>query len=527
MHRLSALKPDIISGFLVFLIALPLCLGISLASGFPPTGGLITAIVGGMLVSLLGSAKLTIKGPAAGLIVVVIGAVTELGGGTVGYKRTLAIGVVAGILQIILALVRSGVIGELMPSSVVHGMLAAIGVIIIAKQSHVAMGVKPEGKEPLHLLAEIPQSLSKLNPEVFFIGIVALLILFGLPMIKSQWARKVPGQMVVMAVAIPLGLLFDLEHEHTYNFANHLYHLSPDFLIRLPASMLSAIAFPDFSMITSAVSIKYIVMFALVGTIESLLTVSAVDSIDPEKGTSDLNRDLLATGIGNTIAAAIGGLPMISEVVRSKANLDAGAKSRWSNFFHGAFLLAALMFIPGLLQEIPLAALAGMLIYTGFRLASPKEFVHVYKIGPEQLLLFCTTLIITLATDLLIGVGVGLMLKLLLHLIHGAPVRSLFKAIVQEDRQGDTLVLRVHDSAIFTNFLGLKNRLASIPDGVRKVVVDFENAWVVDHTVLEKMHRIGAQWADRELVLQGFDNHKAWSNHELAARRRVTRAGAL
>jgi len=521
-------KSDLGSGFLVFLIALPLCLGISMASGFPPTAGILTAVIGGLLVSFMGSARLTIKGPAAGLIVIALGAVTELGAGnnTLGYKRALAVGLIAGLIQIIFALTKAGVVGDLMPSSVVHGMLAAIGVIIISKQTHVALGVVPEGKEPLHLLGEIPHSILNLNPEVCFIGLLSLLILFGLPMIKTKWIRQIPGPMVVLMAAVPIGLLFDLEHEHNYFLSNHLFHVGPNFLIRLPGSLASSFAFPDFSVIFSAVSIKYIVMFALVGSIESLLSVSAVDSLDPEKRTSDMNKDLLATGIGNTITSALGGLPMISEIVRSKANIDNGAKSHLSNFFHGMFLLLSLALIPGLLQKIPLAALAGMLIYTGFRLASPKEFAHVYKIGAEQLFLFVTTLIVTLASDLLIGVGAGLILKCALHVKNGAPLKSLFKAIVKEERRDDELVLHVHESAIFTNYLGLKKRLLGLDPGVKKVVIDFENAWVVDHTVLEKLHGIARSWSDRELIMIGLDDHKPMSSHELAARRKARPAVA-
>jgi len=515
-------KSDLGSGFLVFLIALPLCLGISMASGFPPTAGIVTAVIGGLLVSFLGSARLTIKGPAAGLIVIALGAVTELGAGdnVLGYKRALAVGVVAGIIQIIFAVTKAGVVGDLMPSSVVHGMLAAIGVIIISKQTHVALGVVPEGKEPLHLLAEIPHSILNLNPEVFFIGMLSLLILFGLPMIKAKWVRQIPGPMLVLLAAVPIGLFFDLEHEHNYFLSNHLFHVGPNFLIRLPGSLASSISFPDFSAVFSAVSIKYIVMFSLVGSIESLLSVSAVDALDPEKRTSDMNKDLLATGIGNTVAAAIGGLPMISEIVRSKANIDNGAKSHLSNFFHGMFLLLSLALIPGLLQKIPLAALAGMLIYTGFRLASPKEFVHVYRIGAEQLLLFVTTLFVTLATDLLVGVGVGLILKIILHLKNGAPITTLFRTIVREERNGDELILYVHESAIFTNYLGLKKRLQKLDPAIKTVIINFEEAWVVDHTVLEKLHGIERAWTDRRLIMTGLEEHHAMSSHELAARRK-------
>ncbi|MEX2264470.1 MAG: SulP family inorganic anion transporter [Bryobacteraceae bacterium] len=519
----TSLKRDLYSGFLVFLIALPLCLGISMASGYPPISGILTAIIGGMLVSFLGSARLTIKGPAAGLIVIAIGAVTELGAGDMaaGYKRALAVGVVAGIIQIVLALTRAGAIGDLMPSAVVHGMLAAIGVVIIAKQAHTVLGVTPEAKEPLHLLAEVPHSLANLNPEVFAIGLLALIILFGLPMLRARWAKHIPAPMVVLASAIPLGMFFDLMHEHVYQFSSHVYHVGPKFLIQLPGSLQSALALPDFSQIASAVSIKYIVMFALVGTIESLLSVIAVDSLDPERRRSDLNRDLLATGIGNTASALIGGLPMISEIVRSKANIDNGARSHWSNFFHGTFLLLSILLIPGLLQQIPLAALGAMLIYTGARLASPKEFVHAYKIGPEQLLLFVVTMLVTLATDLLIGVGVGLLLKMALHVKNGAPLRNLFRAIVHERREEERLILQVQGAAIFTNYLGLKRRLMKIPADVHTVVIDFDSAWVVDHTVLEKLHTIGRDWTRRRLVLSGLDEHVAMSSHELAARRKL------
>lgn len=512
----------------MFLIALPLCLGISIASGVPPTAGLITAIVGGLVGSFVGSARLTIKGPAAGLIVIALGAVTELGAGdaAAGYHRALAVGVVAGVVQIVFALTRAGVIGDLMPSAVVHGMLAAIGVIIVSKQAHVALGVTPEGAEPLHLLAQIPHSLLNLNPEVFAIGLAGLAILYGVPLIRARWARLVPAQMLVLLVAVPMGLVFDLGSDHIYQMADHAYRVGPNFLIRLPASLLSALAFPDFSQVFSPVSIKYIVMFSLVGSIESLLSVTAVDALDPQRRTSDLNRDLLATGVSNVVAASLGGLPMISEIVRSKANIDNGAQSRWSNFYHGMFLLLSLALIPGLLQMIPLAALAAMLIYTGTRLASPAEFMHAYHIGPEQLLIFVVTMLVTLMTDLLVGVGAGLVLKVLLHIWSGAPLSRFFSVVVDEERKGDTMRLTVHDAAIFTNYLGLKRKLEALPAEVRRVVIDFDQAWVVDHTVLAKLETLSKTWSNRTLEMVGLDDHRASSPHPLASRRKVRAAGA-
>ena len=513
---------DLKSGFLVSLIALPLCLGIALASGFPPISGVLTAIVGGVLVSHLGSARLTIKGPAAGLIVIVIGAVSELGAGdpVTGYKRALAVGVVAAVIQIAFALFRIATAGVAISPSVVHGMLAAIGVIIISKQSHVLLGVVPTAKEPLKLLAEIPNSLMHMNPDVALIGAVALLILFGMPYLPFRWAKKVPAPLFVLAVAVPLGIYFDLGHDHVYRFWGDNFQVGPKSLVTLPGSILDAIAFPDFSQISSVVSIKYIFMYALVGTIESTLTVLAVDSIDPERKPSDLNRDLFALGIGNLICGMIGGLPMISEVVRSKANVDSGARSRWSNFFHGSFLLAAVALAPTLLHHIPLAALAAMLVFTGTRLASPREFNHAFKIGFDQLLLFTTTLVVTLATDLLIGVGTGLTLKILLHWFRGASPATLLGTKVERTESGEELRLTLRGAAAFPSLLKVRSELATLGAGVNRVVIDLKQVRLVDHTFLSRIDAMATEIEPTLLVIEGLDTMRSSSAHPHASRRK-------
>ncbi|WP_437669061.1 SulP family inorganic anion transporter [Sorangium sp. So ce131] len=524
----SSWKSDLVSGFLVFLIALPLCLGIAMASGFPPIAGVLTAVVGGMVATWLGSAPLTIKGPAAGLIVIALGAVQELGGGdnAVGYRRALACIVVAAVTQIAFALARAGKLGDFFPSSVVHGMLAAIGIIICSKQIHILLGVTPSAKEPLHLLLEIPRSLARLNPEIAAIGVLSLVLLFGFPVVakRSRWMQKIPAPMLVLAVAMPLAYVFDLEHEHTYTLAatHTSYAIGPNFLVNLPGNLLQAFVFPDFSHVGTPGSIKYIAMFSLVGSIESVLSAKAVDSLDPEKRRSDLDKDLLATGVGNLVAGLLGGLPMISEIVRSSANIGYGAKSRLSNFFHGTFLLLFVAFAPGLIHRIPLAALAAMLTFTGVRLGSPKEFVKTLRIGPEQLAIFVTTAALCIASDLLVGVAAGIVVKLLIHVMNGAPLRTLFRSEVEERVEGGRIVLRVRHAAIFSNYLSLRRRIAShasAPD----IEINFADARLVDHTTLSNLHELKATLAHKgqTLTLAGLDGHGQMSSHPLSARKRV------
>lgn len=519
-------KSDLISGFLVFLIALPLCLGISMASGFPPVAGIFTAIIGGLVVTFLGGSILTIKGPAAGLIIIVLGAVTELGQGDplLGYRLTLGVIVVAGILQVIFGLVKSGVLADFFPSAAVHGMLAAIGIIIIAKQLFTMIGVKPEATETLELFAELPHAFKEINPDIAIIGGISLLIMFLFPLFKNKYLKMLPAPLIVILVAIPLGIYFDLEHEHKYLFLDgHEYTLGPKFLVTLPENLLSAITFPDFSQVFSIVSIKYIVMISLVGSLESLLSAKAIDSLDPYKRKSNMNKDLVGVGIGNTLAGFIGGLPMISEIVRSSANINNGGKTAWSNFFHGAFLLVFVAFFPLLIHQIPLAALAAMLVYTGFRLASPKEFYNTYKIGTEQLVIFLITILFTLATDLLIGIGLGILTKIIIHIANGLPLKYIFKPLftVAENQEKGEYTVDVFHSAVFSNYIKLKKSLDALPKG-KIIHIDFSNANLVDHTVMENLHHYQHDYEHLggRFILCGMSHLKQQSDHHLSSRKR-------
>ena len=532
------LKNDLTSGFLVFLIALPLCLGISVASGFPPIAGVFTAIVGSILTTFLSNSELTIKGPAAGLIVIVIGCIEDFGGNGMSggwdasdltaYKAALAVGVVAAVLQIIFGIFRAGILGEFFPTAAVHGMLAAIGIIIMIKQFPVALGVLGAGGEPLEMLREIPRFIADANPAIATIGAVSLVIMFAWPTVRKRvsFLKPIPAPLIVLLVAVPMGMGFDLLHAHSYTLANHEYQLGDQYLVKMPDrifGMFDDITFPDMSVLTQVKAWKWITMFFLIGTLESLLSAKAIDSLDPWKRKTNMNRDVIAVGVANFAAASVGGLPMISEIVRSKANIDNGAKTRFADFWHGIFLLLCVALIPTVLHRIPLAALAAMLVYTGFRLAHPTEFLNVWRIGKEQLAVFVTTLVMVLATDLLIGVAAGIVLKMMIHIANGVPLKSLFKPYLEVEIVDDnTSRIIAHQSAVFSNWIPFKRQIEEI--GLvqkRNLIVDVSNTKLVDHSVMEKLSEIQRDFEQEGLTFEvrGLDSLRPLANNPHAARK--------
>lgn len=531
-------QQDLLSGFLVFLIALPLCLGISIASGYPPIAGIFTAIIGAVVATFLSNCELTIKGPAAGLIVIVLGCIEAFGGDgmigewsaadTAAYKAALAVTVVAAVLQILFGVFRAGILGEFFPVSAVHGMLAAIGVIIIAKQIPTALGVTASG-EPLELLKKIPEFIQQANPAIASIGLVSVVIVFLWPIVKKSipYANPIPAPLVVLLVAIPMGMYFDLLNTHEYSAFGKNYSLGPKFLVRMPDrvfGMFSEITSPNFAALKEPKAWLWVFMFFIIGSLESLLSAKAVDLLDPWKRKSNMNRDLVAVGVGNLAAGMLGGLPMISEIVRSRANIDNGAKTRFANFWHGMFLLSCVALIPMFLHRIPTAALAAMLIYTGTRLAHPREFMNMFRVGREQLAIFAITMIAVLATDLLIGICVGIVVKAIIHVSNGVSLMSLVKpdlTVVEDD--GHTVKFEAYKSAVFSNWIPIRRKIERLGLVERKnVVIDFSNTKLVDHSVMVKLDELASDFEEKGLgfTVLGLEAHQPLANHAHAARKK-------
>jgi MFS superfamily sulfate permease-like transporter len=525
-------RQDLVAGFLVFLIALPLCLGIAMASGFPPQAGILTAIVGGLIVSRVNGSFMTITGPAAGLIVVILDSVQALGEGDAmaGYRYTLAAIVCASVLQTLMGVMRAGKLSAFFPSSAVHGMLAAIGIIIMAKQLHVMLGVKPDADTLFQTIAAIPASFRDMNPEVAAIGAVGLLILTGWTLVTNRYLKMVPAPLIVVIVGMALGQYFDLDDEHIFLFLpdtaflpHHEYTIGPKFLVSIPNNFLSSFAFPDFKPIFSLVFWQQVFAICLVGSLETLLSAAAVDKLDPYKRMSNLNRDLAAVGLGNIVCGFIGGLPMIAEIVRSSANCSNGARTSWANFFHGVFLLIFVALFPKLIHEIPLAALASLLVFTGFRLASPGVFKRTLAIGWDQLGVFVITIVGVLATDLIIGVAIGVVAELAFHLYRSVNWSEVLRLRLEiEEAEPDVFHVRLGGAAFFANVLALKKDLALLPRG-KTVVFDVSETSTIDHTVMEFLHHYCEDYvrAGGEAELFGLDNHASTSKHPLAPRKRT------
>lgn len=392
---------DLSSGFYVFLLALPLSLGIAEASGFPAVMGLLTAAVGGLFTSWFTGSKLSIKGPAAGLIVIVLGAVTELGAHDThsAWIWTLGAIFVAALLQVLMGVLRWGKYVDKVPASAIQGMLAAIGVVILSKQIYILLGMPTTNalgnsvSKPLALLANLGYAIGSIQWEVALIGIWSLLVVWGWTLVKLPWIKAIPSPLVVLITVIPLANILDLSLMYRLRFN---FEFSELWQFKIPLE--GPTSWWLFA--------KYVGLFAIIGSLESLLTVNALQGLRPDIK-PDKDKDLIAVGLGNMLASAFGGLPMISEVARSSANIHNGAKTHWANFFHGLFILLFMVFSSFFNEMIPLGALAAMLVTVGIRLANPKVLIGLKSAGIEHISGFLATLIGCLAIDLLWGLALG------------------------------------------------------------------------------------------------------------------------
>jgi MFS superfamily sulfate permease-like transporter len=513
-------RSDLKAALSVSLVALPLALGIAVASEVAPMAGVLSAIIGGVVTTFFRGGHIAINGPAAGLIAVVLGGLVALDG---NINYVLAAIVVAGAIQILFGLLKMGRFGKLLPSSVLHGILAAIGVIIFAKQAHFALGTDSNGDTTIETLVDIFYELPDANPFVFLIALVGILALVFHNKIKNNFIQSIPAPMWVLLLAIPLVFAFDFFTEHYIEFLGNSYAVSPKLLIDIPKNPLDSIMHPDFGMIGTSAFWLTVLSITTIATIETLAIARAVDKLDPYKRTTDLDKDLVGVGLSTMISGALGGLPIITVIVRSTVNVNHNAKTKWSNFYHGIFLILFILILAPILRSVPLAALAAILLHTGYKLASPKVFKQAYDQGVEQLLFLSSTLIITLFTDLLYGILGGILVTLVLHmLLAKVGFVRFFKLIYNSGSKliqldNGTYDVKLKGIANFLYALQLDKLLKKIPSGAT-VRIDMSQTRLVDLTIMENVIEYKRIQENKggDVKLVGLDNHVASTNHNRA-----------
>lgn len=488
-------KDDLIAGFIVFLIALPLSIGISLAAGAPASAGILSAIIGGIVGTLITGTHITISGPAAGLIVVIGGSITSLADGgdlMLGFKRTLAAVIIAGALQVLMGIFKLGKLTFLAPSSVVHGMLAAIGTIIMIKQIPVLLGVKSGAKSILGLLGNTPQMISQTDLPIFTIAAVGFVILVVWKYLPQKVSKILPAPLVAVASGLIFSYSMNIEMAQNIHWLNGVYHIGPEFLVKVPESVKELFIFPQFDIIFSGRSLFSIMTIFLVGSLESLLSAYAVDKLDPHNRKSNFDYDIIGKGITNMTCGLLGAYPIITEIVRSSANISNGAKTKWSNFFHGVFILVFVAFLPGVINHIPLASLAAVLFLVGFNLAHPKHFIEVYHHGKEQLVYFTATLLVTVFEDLLVGIAVGILLKVLNHVfLKKVKLSHFFSPTMEVSEKDGKAIITIHSPVTFLGYLKLNGILKKL-EHTMEVEIQ-ENNHFIDFTIRETLKDFQAQ----------------------------------
>lgn len=528
INLFANLKSDLPAGLVVFLVALPLCLGIALASGAPPLSGIIAGVVGGIIVGLFSNSHLSVSGPAAGLTAIVLTAITDLG----AFNIFLTAVIIAGILQLILGFIKAGSISNYFPTNVIEGMLAGIGIIIILKQIPHAIGYDAdfEGDQTFlqtdggNTLSSIMGALNYVHFGAIIVTIVSMAILLSwdkIPFLKNL--KLIPGALVAVLVGILINEFFILSGSSLAITSEHLVSLPvPETL----DDFKNIILLPDFNGFLNYKVWIVGATIAIVASIETLLCIEAADRMDAQKRLTDTNVELKAQGLGNIISALLGGLPLTSVVVRTSTNNNAGAKSKMAAIFHGILLLVSVLAIPFLLNKIPFATLAAVLFLVGYKLAKPAVIMHFWHKGKYQFIPFIATLIGVVFTDLLKGVAIGIVISII-FIIRGNMQRA-YRFRKDKFDEGDVIRIDLAQEVSFLNKAAIKNTLTSIPENSR-VVINASDTVYIAHDVLDLIHDFATVRAADENIkvkLKGFkkayelddvnddNNHVFFENYE-------------
>ncbi|MDN3676321.1 SulP family inorganic anion transporter [Flavobacterium paronense] len=509
-YRIIWLKHDLPASLSVFLVALPLCLGIALASGAPLYAGLLSGIIGGLVVALISGSSLAISGPAAGLTTLVAASIISLG----DYRVFLLAVMVAGLFQLTLGLLKLGAIANYFPSSVIKGMLAAIGIILITKQIPLALGYdQPDFWtsgfiklfSPDNFLGSFDNFNNHITRGAILITVVSLIILILLQQPFSKRLKVIPAPLLVVVVGVITNILF--------TNATSDFSLKQTQLVNIPSNIFASIIFPDFTKLFSTAEIwKDGLIIGLLATLETLLCIQAVDKLDKANRITPVNRELIAQGIGNMTCGLLGAIPITAVVVRGAANIDAGGRTKLSAFTHGLFLLLTVLLVPFLLNKIPYASLAAILLVTGYNLTKPQLFRNMWSLGWKQFIPFLITILVILSTDLLIGVSIGLLISIYFIIQNNFKVEYKITKSIHLDIE--THCIKLNNNVTFLNKVKLRKALDEIPK-YSVLIIDGSESNFIDYDILEIVSEYHNKAHDRhiELHLKGIEKVKITAVH--------------
>ena len=516
INLFANLKSDFASGLVVFLVALPLCLGIALASGAPLFSGIISGIIGGIVVGYLSNSHLSVSGPAAGLTAIVLTSITDLG----SFNAFLLAVLIVGVIQLVLGFIKAGTISNYFPNNVIEGMLAGIGVIIILKQIPHAFGYDPdfEGDESFfqsdgqNTFSELLHVLDHIQLGAIIVALISLLILIlwnKMDFLKN--IKLVPAALVAVIVSILLNELFIQSGSSLAISKQHLVNLP---VPKNFSELKNIIITPDFSALSNSKVWIVAVTIAVVASIETLLCIEAADRMDQLKRYTNTNVELKAQGIGNILSGLLGGLPMTSVVVRTSANNVAGAKSKMSTIIHGLLLLVSVLSIPFILNKIPLSTLAAVLLLVGYKLANPKIIKHFWKKGKYQFVPFIATFAAVVVTDLLKGVALGMIISIIFVLKGNMKRAYIFRK--EEYKDGDIIHIDLAQEVSFLNKAAIKETLQNIPKQ-SFVIINASNTVYISHDILAMITEfatITSKELSIDVKLEGFKKEYNLENNE-------------